>query len=55
MPLLRNWIAAPPIPAAFAYTGTVPLFTKAGFEVVQPRATGKQRIRRALGGPATAG
>lgn len=37
-----------PIPAAFAYTGTVPLFTKAGFEVVQPKATGKQRVRRAL-------
>lgn len=37
-----------PIPGAFAYTGTVPLFEKAGFEVVQPKATGKQRVRRAL-------
>lgn len=37
-----------PIPAAFAYTGTVPLFEKAGFEVVQAKATGKQRVRRAL-------
>lgn len=36
-------------PAAFAYTGTVRLFEKQGFSVVQPRATGKQRMRRPLG------
>jgi GNAT superfamily N-acetyltransferase len=37
-----------PIPAAFAYTGTVPLFEQAGFRVVQAKPTGKQRVRRAL-------
>lgn len=34
------------IPAAFAWTGTVLLFEKAGFAVVQPRPSGKQRMRR---------
>lgn len=34
------------IPAAFAYTGTLPLFEKAGFSVVQRRPAGKQRMRR---------
>ncbi len=34
-----------PIPAAFAYTGTVPLFTKRGFRVVAPKPKGKQRAR----------
>lgn len=34
------------IPAAFAWTGTVPLFEKAGFAVVQAKPTGKQRVRR---------
>lgn len=37
-----------PIPAAFAYTGTVPLFEKAGFELVGRKPTGKQRVRRVL-------
>lgn len=37
-----------PIPAAFAYTGTVPLFEKAGFRLVQSKATGKQRVREVL-------
>ncbi len=37
-----------PIPAAFAYTGTVPLFEKAGFEIVARKPTGKQRVRRGL-------
>lgn len=37
-----------PIPAAFAYTGTVPLFEKAGFELAQAKPSGKQRVRRAL-------
>lgn len=33
------------IPAAFAYTGTVPLFTRRGFSVVAPKPKGKQRAR----------
>ncbi len=37
-----------PIPAAFAWTGTRPLFSHAGFEVVGNRDGGKQRVRRAL-------
>lgn len=37
-----------PIPAAFAYTGTLPLFEKAGFELAQAKPRGKQRVRRAL-------
>jgi GNAT superfamily N-acetyltransferase len=37
------------IPAAFAWTGTLPMFLKAGFEVVQPRRAGKQRVRKLLG------
>lgn len=36
------------IPSAFAWTGTLPLFEKAGFEVVAPKPTGKQRVRLAL-------
>jgi len=36
------------IPAAFAFTGTLPLFLNQGFSVVQPREKGKQRVRRAL-------
>lgn len=36
------------IPAAFAYTGTLPLFEKAGFKVVAARPTGKQRTRKVL-------
>lgn len=36
------------IPAAFAYTGTVPLFEKHGFEVAAERPKGKQRVRRVL-------
>lgn len=36
------------IPAAFAYTGTVPLFEKQGFETVAKKPTGKQRVRRTL-------
>jgi GNAT superfamily N-acetyltransferase len=36
------------IPAAFAYTGTVPLFEKQGFEIVAPKAKGKQRARKLL-------
>lgn len=34
--------------AAFAYTGTVPLFEKAGFRPVAPKPVGKQRMRRRL-------
>lgn len=37
-----------PIPAAFAWTGTRPLFGKAGFKVVGNRDGGKQRVRREL-------
>lgn len=38
-----------PIPAAFAWTGTVPLFERAGFVPAQPeKRTGKRRMRRAL-------
>ena len=33
------------IPAAFAWTGTQPLFLKAGFEIVGNRDGGKQRVR----------
>jgi len=36
------------IPAAFAWTGTRPLFDGAGFEVAGNREGGKQRVRRAL-------
>jgi GNAT superfamily N-acetyltransferase len=36
------------IPAAFAYTGTLPLFEKAGFTVVKGKPTGKQRTRKVL-------
>ncbi|MDP1829984.1 MAG: GNAT family N-acetyltransferase [Archangium sp.] len=39
------------IPAAFAYTGTLPLFEKAGFTVVAPRPTGRQRARKVLPAP----
>lgn len=35
-----------PFVAAFSYTGTVGLFEKHGFEVVQARPAGKQRVRR---------
>lgn len=38
------------IPAAFAYTGTVPLFLKQGFELVAERPKGRQRVRRRLRG-----
>ena len=34
-----------PIPAAFAYTGTVPLFEKAGFTLAAGKPAGKQRMR----------
>ena len=34
------------IPAAFAWTGTLPLFTQAGFKPVGKRDGGKQRMRR---------
>lgn len=37
------------IPAAFAYTGTLPLFLRQGFRVVKAKPTGKQRVRLALG------
>jgi GNAT superfamily N-acetyltransferase len=33
------------IPAAFAWTGTIPMFETAGFEAVGPRDGGKQRMR----------
>lgn len=33
------------IPAAFAWTGTRPLFAKAGFKIVGNRDGGKQRVR----------
>jgi GNAT superfamily N-acetyltransferase len=36
------------IPAAFAWTGTLPLFEKAGFRVVARKPKGKQRVRLAL-------
>jgi len=36
------------IPAAFAWTGTRPLFTKAGFKIVGNRNGGKQRVRKEL-------
>lgn len=35
------------IPAAFAWTGTIPLFEKQGFRNVAPKPKGKQRMRRA--------
>lgn len=53
--VLEGYPVKPPnpgekIPAAFAYTGTVPLFEQAGFTVVAPKAKGKQRARRVLRG-----
>jgi GNAT superfamily N-acetyltransferase len=36
------------IPAAFAYTGTLPLFEKAGFTLAAGKPTGKQRMRLLL-------
>lgn len=36
------------IPAAFAYTGVPALFTPEGFELVQLKPRGKQRMRRKL-------
>jgi len=36
------------IPAAFAYTGTLPLFEKAGFVLAEGKPTGKQRVRLSL-------
>jgi GNAT superfamily N-acetyltransferase len=36
------------IPAAFAWTGTQPLFLKAGFEIVGNKGGGKQRVRKLL-------
>lgn len=36
------------IPAAFAYTGTLPLFEKSGFSYADKRPKGKQRMRKAL-------
>jgi len=36
------------IPAAFAYTGTIPLFEKAGFTLAAGKPTGKQRMRLSL-------
>jgi GNAT superfamily N-acetyltransferase len=36
------------IPAAFAWTGTVPLFESAKFKLVGDREAGKQRMRRSL-------
>lgn len=35
------------IPAAFAWTGTLPLFARQGFQSAAPKAKGKQRMRRA--------
>ncbi len=51
--LLEAYPVKPPrpgetLPAAFAYTGTLPLFEKAGFTVVAARPKGKQRVRRRL-------
>ena len=51
--VLEGYPVKPPrpnekIPAAFAYTGTVPLFEKAGFVPTVRRPTGKQRVRLAL-------
>jgi GNAT superfamily N-acetyltransferase len=37
-----------PIPAAFAWTGTVPLFTGVGFALASAKTTGKQRMRKSL-------
>jgi GNAT superfamily N-acetyltransferase len=39
------------VSAAFAWTGTLPLFEKAGFRVEDDRGRGKVRVRRALEGP----
>lgn len=36
-----------PIPAAFAWTGTLPLFEKQGFAPASSKPRGKQRVRRA--------
>lgn len=36
------------LPAAFAYTGTVPMFESAGFQPAATKPKGKQRYRRTL-------
>jgi GNAT superfamily N-acetyltransferase len=37
-----------PVPAAFAWTGTRPLFLKKGFSIVGNKTGGKQRVRLVL-------
>lgn len=51
--VLEGYPVKPPrpgekIPAAFAYTGTLPLFERSGFTLAQGKPTGKQRVRRVL-------
>lgn len=51
--VLEGYPVKPPRPgeklaAAFAYTGTEPLFAQAGFSTVAEKAKGKQRVRRVL-------
>jgi GNAT superfamily N-acetyltransferase len=36
------------IPAAFAWTGTIPLFTKSGFKKIGNKDGGKQRVRKLI-------
>lgn len=48
--VLEGYPVKPPrpgekIPAAFAYTGTLPLFEQAGFRLTVGKPTGKQRVR----------
>jgi GNAT superfamily N-acetyltransferase len=51
--VLEGYPVLPPRPGAkhadaFTYTGTLTMFEQAGFEVVQARPKGKQRVRRTL-------
>lgn len=39
---------AKPLSPAFTWTGTLPMFERAGFELVGPRPKGKQRVRKQL-------
>jgi GNAT superfamily N-acetyltransferase len=46
--LVEAYPVRPPAANAAAFTGTVPLFESEGFEVVEPRPRGRQRVRRRL-------
>ncbi|MFH1017161.1 MAG: GNAT family N-acetyltransferase [Pseudomonadota bacterium] len=43
---VKPWKSGERIPGAFAWTGTIPVFQKAGFKPVGPRDGGRQRMRK---------